>query len=266
MPLLGCLSWPFEPRSLSDFSKVLDERTLEESKAFLYSVGQANPSPRQAATQAQKWADLARERGELARAIALYAEACQQFQSSGMNKQQADCTTRLADMYLHLGDAAHAQSRYEDAQTIRDGRAGRRETDGGEEFYFTLYHDGIFFAELGDIDKARKKLRGARAAAAKPTYQLGVQSTDHSLQQAALDELRSMWSGEKQRGIRAHDFLEMLLECIDHDPQRADLRAQAFEVLAEITRRLQWQGDVHVERWRKRLSAIKVAQNGVLAK
>lgn len=166
IPLLLTLSCPSGLRSLSDLDEVLDEEPLDNAVTLLSEAGPAPLSSPQAAEQTQKRADLLREQGYLAPAASLYAEAGEGFAALKLLKQQADSETRLADMYLHQGRTSDAYTLYEDAQSLRGLRAARRETPGGREFFFTPYRFGLFYMEQGDWDKARKKLREARDAAA----------------------------------------------------------------------------------------------------
>ena len=69
------------------------------------------------------------------------------------------------------------------------------------------------------------------------------------------EELQTMWSQDKQRGIVAHDYLELLMEGIEREPNQAQLSIRAREVLREMQQRGQWQGDVHIQRWKARLGA-----------
>lgn len=69
------------------------------------------------------------------------------------------------------------------------------------------------------------------------------------------EELHAMWSQDKQRGIVAHEYLELLMEGIEREPNQAERSIKAREVLRELQQRGQWQDDVHIQRWKVRLGA-----------
>lgn len=73
--------------------------------------------------------------------------------------------------------------------------------------------------------------------------------------QRVLDQLSAMWSIDKRRATVAHDYVELLMATIERRPTRTDWKDQAREVLREIEQRGQWQGDVHIQRWKARLGA-----------
>jgi len=80
-------------------------------------------------------------------------------------------------------------------------------------------------------------------------------ANDEQGMQRVLDQLSAMWSIDKRRATVAHDYVELLMATIERQPTRTDWKAQAREVLREIEQRGQWQGDVHLQRWKTRLGA-----------
>lgn len=97
--------------------------------------------------------------------------------------------------------------------------------------------------------------RQARSVYLKAKFRLWMLQPSAIDEPSLFEELRMMWSQDKQRGYFAHEYLGLLMEGVHRRPQQKDLKAQAREVLRELQRRGQWQDDVHIQRWKVRLGA-----------
>ncbi len=170
LPKPESLSFPTQQAGLADFDKVLDEKTLDEAIALLSKADSASPGTFEQAKRTQKLADLARELGQLDQSKDLYLAAYQQFDLLQKLTSQANCATRLADMYLHLGELSHAGTFYDGARDLRDSRRVRQDNPDEAVYFFALYHLGLFFIEQEHWAQARQKLLAAREATTKPLW------------------------------------------------------------------------------------------------
>lgn len=164
------LSCPLHSYSFADFDQALDLHSLDAAAAILDDTAGVALTPYEEAKRTQKQADLLRERGDLKPAQDAYAEACEQFKGLQKTKDQANCLTRLAEMHLHAGDAEPARHLYEEARALRERRAARDETSGGDEFYYAAYALGLWSLEQGDAAQAAAFLFRARGLTQNPLY------------------------------------------------------------------------------------------------
>jgi hypothetical protein len=101
--------------------------------------------------------------------------------------------------------------------------------------------------------KANPHSRRAQVTRWRAEHQRALLLHDEHALNSLYTQLRAAWSTDKSRGTIAHDYLELLLEGIAAFPARMDWKTQARSVMVELEARAQWQGDVHLAAWKKRL-------------
>ena len=84
---------------------------------------------------------------------------------------------------------------------------------------------------------------------------LAVLKKDSDSEHRTWQQLRSVWQQDTRRGIWAHEYLDLLWEAVERAPQRRDLLDAAKEVVVEVQKQSQWQGDVHIQKWQQKLSS-----------
>ena len=97
--------------------------------------------------------------------------------------------------------------------------------------------------------------RRAQLTLLRSEYRLAHLEHDVAAMQSVFNGLDALWSEDKRRGILAHDYLELLMEGIELDPQQKAWKLKARALIADIEQRKQWQGDIHLNKWKKKLGA-----------
>jgi serine/threonine protein kinase len=100
-----------------------------------------------------------------------------------------------------------------------------------------------------------KASRRAQLALLRARHRHALLTGNATVMEEVYASLSALWSQDKQRGLLAHDYLELLMEGIAAFPARIDWKTQARSVMVELEARAQWQQDVHVMAWKAKLGA-----------
>lgn len=300
---LDRFDWALDHRSLQEATTVLHEaedpqprpevyaRQLQKRADLAFAQGQLSIAAklyeeahlifarlgdrRHQSSCANKCGDVLVHLGDTGRALRLYEESLQHQQVlSGRKTNRGDefplTLYRLGLLHIEQQDWTRAQeqlllAREAALQPLWLSRVEERLAAlPGAPDALNLARDALRQAELAvHADPGNKK---AKLGHARALMRLGVLSNDSEVQRKALWEARALWQDDKEHGQWAHELLEMLMECIHREPERADLAAQVNELRQEMSRRGQWLDDVHIKRWRGDLLALSRNQDGVLVK
>lgn len=108
---------------------------------------------------------------------------------------------------------------------------------------------------LYDARKAQPHSRRLQHILWRSELRLALLTGDKPAMDQVIDEAVRTCLGEPARGLVAHEVLELLMLALSQHPQQAAWRQGAHQILGQIERLGQWQGDVHIAQWKKRLGA-----------
>jgi tetratricopeptide (TPR) repeat protein len=94
---------------------------------------------------------------------------------------------------------------------------------------------------------------------------IGLLTANVPRQRKALSELYALWCKDTDRALWAHDFLEAAVQHLRIYPSSSDVRQQAHEVLQHLQANQQLTDDIHIAQYRREVSSLVLAPDGVLA-
>lgn len=239
----------------------------------LSSMSGSPDAHRRRAICANELGDMLLHLGEHAEAIALYREAL--FHQQILLTRQFSPRPQLAYTQYRIG-RYHAERHEVPAaqQALRDAWDLLKGPDDQDDVLLYRSRVAEQLASLTEPTEAMSHARRAydlsqeglrrhpasvryQLAHLRATWRLGTLGQEGRMKAASLEALRSLWRKKPALAGPAHELIEVLLSAARQEPAREDLRREAHQLLEQLERHGQLQGDVHLQTFRAELSALE---------